>query len=482
MEPNFDKLKRMMQGDHHQPLPPELDWSNMKDGILEKMDSIEQAEASPSRNESSKKRIWLFFSLIFALLLTFTIGWFFLFQEETTELNRETVDLAPFPGADAGQSRSDDTGRAAQPHPGWDDEDSTDGAVRIAQQLAPLQDNGQSGPLEGQKKEQSDLGQSTVPLVRRDKVVPNNVSETGQQGSSHTASETVPGVLRPLADAPAATLEIHALHVRESLPDRLYLTELRVTHPSRPDVQEIDSAILPTIQNTRPANQFMLEGGITFWNEGYGNTDPERTQYEAPIPSFQLQGYYMRALKGGYFLMAGLQYQQLDSKLEYSGIIEDYQVTLKDTIVQVQKNMLTGEETITRGDVVQSVRAEHRIRHYNRTQLFKTSLAVGKNWRFKAFQTDVYLGGALNGIVRNQGRMFFEGSVIDYEGASNPLFSNRWTVDGVLGARVHYFPYERIGITTGLQAQRSLTNWSNLADGRMYPLSFGLQVGLSYAW
>ena len=476
MEFNFDNIKDLMRGDHHQPLPPELDWSNMQDGILDKMQAIEQAALPPTNGKSPQKRMWLFLCLFLTLSLALTAGWVFFLQEKTPDQEPATVAVVPLSEAatDPGRSATMDQ---ALPMPQTGDAETQGGGTAgtpSAQVLRPA--GGATASIQGQSRLRSAQMTATPAPGRFDTFV-----DGGGVGGSHHASESTIGSIRPLAVFPAAGLPLAIPEGKAAMPVSLDLPRLREANQVASGPQPQDSASLPPIPQIRPVNQVILEGGINFWAEGYGRTKPERARYEAPIPSFQLQGAYMKGLQGGYFLMAGFQYQRLESKLEYRSTIEDYPITLKDTILEVRQNLLTGEETIVRGDVVQSVQAERRVRHYNMTQLFKASLAMGKSWRFRSFQTDAYVGSALNGLVRNEGRMFFEGEIIDYSGISNPFFRNRWTLDGVAGARVHYFPWQQIGITAGFQAQRSLTNWSNQADGRFYPASFSLQLGLSYA-
>jgi len=245
--------------------------------------------------------------------------------------------------------------------------------------------------------------------------------------------------------------------------------------------QQIYRAYPSSIPQLKPTHQLIFEGGITFWKPAYGSTQPGRAQYESQLPSFQLQGHYMKSLNENFFFMAGLQYQRLESRFDYNTSIENYPITLQDTIIQVRNNLATREQTIVRGDVEQLVEAERIIRHYNTTQLFKVSAGIGKSWHFRSFQTDLYLGGALNTVVQNQGRSLYQGEIIDYYGASNSIFQNQMTVDGMVGARLHYFFTRKVGIMTDLQLQRSLMNWSNQEAVNFYPTSFGLQWGLSYS-
>lgn len=466
MEHNENNIKDMMRGDR-QPLPPALEWSNMKDGILSKMNSIEQSEASPADNQNSRKRIWLFLSLFFMVSITGTAGWLMFTQEESAGL--EIVEAGKDSRENSTSYQTELLEDGITP-PGIDHFIQPTITVDAPTTQEP---NRQSSEVQGS----SQASQSPEPLTESIRTLLPVTSDSSNTDSRMQSSEVVKSLLSPLTAIPIHDLKVQLPATRDfGLPgsSRSTLTAANSNH-------EVNHVPLPSIEDSRLQNQFMLESGITFWNEGYGNTNPERAQYEAPIPSFQIQGSYLHGLKGGYFLLGGLQFQQLDSKLEYNNTIEDYPVTLKDTILQVQQNLLTGKETIIRGDAIQTVRAERRVRHYNRTQLLRTSLAFGKAWQFNSFQTDVYLGGAFGAIIGNDGRMFSGDDILDYSGLSTPFYQNRWIVHGIFGARLHYFPYERIGITTGFQAQRSLMNWSSRDEIRFFPTSMSLQLGVSYS-
>ncbi|GAB4407815.1 MAG: hypothetical protein OHK0039_10470 [Bacteroidia bacterium] len=426
MEFNFDKIKDLMQGDHHQPLPPALDWSNMKDGILDKMQAIEQAEASPANNKGPKKRIWLLLSLFLTLSSALTAGLFFFYQAGTTDMGPATV--APSTEATIVESGSTATDQVAPTHRDGYAEAEMAGTDGTADTYHLPQADEETAAVQRQQERQSvqmrlALSPETQAVLEKDGV--NNFADAGRVEAPQSGPETARRMLTPLTVSPVAKLKPDNLDAGESMSVSADLLGLSESIRASAGSQAADSTSPPTIQQTRPVDRLILEGGVNFWDEGYGNARPERAQYEAPIPSFQLQGYYMKGLKRGYFLMAGLQYQRLESKLAYNSTIEDYLITLKDTILQVRQNLLTGEETIVRGDAVQAVQAERRVRHFNKTQLFKASLAIGKNWRFHAFQTDVYLGGALNGLARNEGRTFFEGEIMDYNRTANPFFQNQ---------------------------------------------------------
>lgn len=480
MEANQHNNQDTKRGDQLPPLPPELDWSNMKAGIFDKMQSIEQAELS-QENGAEKKSRWLFLALFLALAIAFTAGLVGLFQADTTNQAVLASGIPPAPKAEANE-RETVNHDVSDPVPqGVGPEVSGGASADTANSMGSLPANeaassGQApARLPGAEAGQDVLSASlTLKEEQRTATLPASIPVAASPRPADTASvallpmsaRTSSWVERPQAKA--------WILLRNDQPASSAADYISSDSAAAPD------AAAPIIPSTQPVNQVGLEGGLNFWTEGYGTTNPDRARYEAPIPSFQLQGYFQKGLAGEYFILVGLQYQQLESKLAYNNTIDDYQIFLEDTVLQVRRNPLTGEETIVRGDAIQTVQAERRVIHYNKTRLLKTSLAVGKSWRFHSWQADVYLGGALNGIVRNQGRMFFDNEIVDYSGTSNLAFDNQWTVHVVAGARVHYFPVQKVGITTGLQAQRSLMNWSTPPDGRMYPGSVGLQIGVSY--
>lgn len=483
MEFNFNKIKNLMQGDAMQPLPPELDWDNMKDGIFDKIQSIQQEESSQGNNTYSMKRIGLSLSLLFLL----TLGPFSIAHKMIKNQDTEATDVAQLSKRETYKSASNNLGEAAP----------TNQTKRSGQLLVDLVEKNQKTNIKDLllANKESESNQYPKKLERAqmdsDQLLKyqhlnennpqNNFLDTDRVVSAESTLNITQDALTPLPETvpPISMPQISNL---KALPTDIF-NQISLEEIKQPilDIQKKDSVYLPSIHHSKSPNLFILEGGITFWDEGYGNNMPERAQYETPLTSFQLQGYYMKSFGRNYFVMAGLQYQQLESRFHYNKTIQDYKISIKDTIIQVQNNLLSGQQTIIYGDVEKSVQAERRVRHYNTTKLFKVSAAIGKTWRFNSFQTDIYLGGALNSLVHNQGRTVDQDTIINYNGSSNSLFQNQLTLDATFGVRLHYFLNQNIGLTTGFQTQKSLMNWSNQTDINFYPLSFGLQLGLSYS-
>ncbi|MCB9289495.1 MAG: hypothetical protein H6560_19470 [Lewinellaceae bacterium] len=114
---------------------------------------------------------------------------------------------------------------------------------------------------------------------------------------------------------------------------------------------------------------------------GYSKSKPERYAYERTIISHQVRLHYTHPLKKDLALLLGLQFQQLENRFDWSAAVNDYTITLTDTVVQIQINKLTGEQTVVRGDIELTVPAKRTVRHYNTTQLFQIPLPLVKPGR-----------------------------------------------------------------------------------------------------
>ena len=180
--------------------------------------------------------------------------------------------------------------------------------------------------------------------------------------------------------------------------------------------------------------------------------------------------------------MIGIQYQQMESRFDWTGIIPDYQLTLTDTILEISTDAFTGEQTEIRGDVNLSVYAERKIRHFNRTRIFQIPFAVGKAWISKSekLQLDVLVGGSFNIMSNNAGRTFYQGGIQNYNSSSNNFLSKKMKFNTLLGGRLTYYLNSNLGIMTGFQFQKSISNWSIEQDIKVRPSWVNLSLGLAY--
>ena len=92
------------------------------------------------------------------------------------------------------------------------------------------------------------------------------------------------------------------------------------------------------------------------------------------------------------------------------------------------------------------------------------------------------LGAVMNVHAANTGRTLFEGELTEYDGASTDFMSNQWTVHGLGAVDATYRITEQIGVTAGVQFQKSISNWSTEEGIGMRPYLFGGQIGLTYTF
>lgn len=531
MEFNDKKIKKLIQDNQHQLPPPELNWDEMKDGIFDKIYSIEMEEQSSQKKKEPKRKI-IFFIL---LLLGAGLG-FFTISYPFNQANRAKTPEAIIKGTEISHPPREKTQYDTSEYCPESIEVQESEIETENQSDAVRQEGTNDYPIATTADDKSAIQGGDQKVTRsRKKASQKTVEATDRTISSHTPEDTdrngngnfingssdttiqdktvstgkylntdqtnnitntgvyVQNVSpQPFweinQDTVSPWAELGKPNNHQNIPKlntTLYTIDRNSTiQPIRtiPINQHATSAEISENSRKEFSNQLIFEGGISFWNTGYGPSKPERAHYEKTQTSFQIQGQYSKSLNRGYFVMAGLQYQQLESKFQYKQTLQNYTITLYDTIIQVQNNSLTGSQNIIRGDVDVTVQAERRIVHYNTSRLLRASLSMGRSWKFSVFQTDLYLGASTNAWAQNQGRTFYQGDIINYSGTSNALFRNVWATDAVMGGRFQYFVLENLGITAGCQFQKSLVNWSDEDSIKFYPSAFSCQLGLSYSW
>lgn len=535
MEFNDNKIKNLMQ-DNQQQLPPELNWENMKDGIFNKIHTIEMENLSIQKKKESKRRIIFYIFFVFSICMGLFITVYTInngkgeiargvhphqHSKEKKEISIPTrIQTKPnqleyCPESDArnkvethNEKQGDTILLSDQDNlsivsafvkrrnrQGWKQGKSETGRITSRQPVKMKESN-----ISAQNPDISKLyenGNNTD--LRMGSIIKSETSTS--DGSQQTDKTKI--MINPVVsvnDKLSKTL-LETEHDLSSSPfgfetfDRIiYIPQLNTPlnfivskfHFNFDKIKSRSDTLRSNIDSPHKiymlSDQIIFEGGISFWNREYGSTKPENAQYEKILLSLQIQGAYVKQLNKGYFVMAGIQYQQLESKFQYNQILQNYNVILKDTIIHVLNNSLTGNQSIVRGDVELSVGAERRIIHYNTSRLVKASLAIGRSWRSYPWQADLYLGAGINALVHNQGRALFNNEIYDYSGTTNALFQNSWAFDAILGSRLQYFVNKNLGITAGFQYQKSMVNWSSDSAINSFPSLFGLQMGLSYSW
>lgn len=466
MDTSNEQFKKYIQ-EGSSDVPSNFDWEHMQDGIFEKMESIREEE-----ERKPKRRIGFWLFLLSAVVLSFLLIPQTMKQDEVADNRNKNADQSSISVQSLNKESNEISEKLKELEP-----TSTPSKITKtgAEQIASLKKQELYKDMRKQVDRPKVADKKLFGYVNREQ---SGIDEADVSKPEERMEEA------PLSSAPwsdmlneSQTASIPNNQAIETLPSRgaISLKSARIYRMMAPN-NSTSASNEAVIMDKR---RIIFDGGVTFWDPGYDNA-PERESYESALASYHLQANYLHPLKNNFFLMVGLNYQQLESVFDYETTIDDYRITLYDTIVGVENNLINGEQNVLRGDVELMVQADRRVKHYNKTRLLQLPFGLGKTWHQRRFQTDLLLGGVVNLWTQNQGRTLYQGQVVDYKGQSNAVISNQWSIHAMLGTRLTYHLNESIGLSTGIQLQKSLSNWSNEEITTMRPLIFNWHVGTSY--
>ncbi len=480
--------------DENPPVPPKLSWDEMEAGILNKMEEIEAS--TPSTPFWQDRRGILFLFLIGMAILLIPI----LCVPSVNEI----AGLRPAP--DQGLvSKGPNTSAAdhLSPSPSTTAKNLTP-ALELAtteHDLFPSNSPAQSTTNKQAITPQKSLNTTTV-------LNPSNTTIKSNP-ALNTKTTSKPSTIKPIANTSKRAISTtntssksdhtpvdntsSQVFPKTSSLDHLSPLSTKTFLLSQPALASaplnIDSITLSQSVQKRKTFQkdqrLTVHSGLSLWNMGLSGSSPEWAALEQTLPSYHLQVNYIHPLPKNFSVLIGLQYQRLESRFDWSGRIEDFDLTLRDTIVRIEVDVLTREETEIRGDVELRVAAERRIRSFNSVQFYQLPFALGKTWRHKNWQSDFLVGGTLNFSAVNRGKTLFNGQIATYEGTSGrftDFYDLRWNLQAMLMGRVAYRISEQLGISAGVQLQKALSTWRTDGNGTMRPGIINLELGMSYAW
>lgn len=471
MDSNNDKFKKYMQ-EESSDVPSNLDWEHMQEGIFEKMEDIRMEE-----DQKPKRRLGFWLFLLSAILLSVLLIPQTMKQDETAGSNGRN---APQSGIVIPESSNEANDTKENSEKSGNTGIAVKASKQVTTQNPEVEKHEARRALSGQDYNaiKADANAKMARLVDTDKDV---LAEAKIGTNREAAQGTSPTDANLLDLREASHIAFDAHRAIEKLPVRntALLTSKRVYGMTEPDGSNL--SYRTSMEALNPyQRRIYFDIGMTFWDPGYGNDAPGRASYESALVSSHIQTSYLHPVKNNFFVMAGLSYQQLESVFDYEMTIDDYPITLYDTIVGVENNLISGEQNVLRGDVELMVQADRRVKHYNKTRLLQLPFGLGKTWHQRRFQTDLLIGAVVNLWSQNQGRTIYKGQVVNYKGQSNAVISNQWSMHAMLGTRLTYHLTENIGLSTGIQLQKSLSNWSNEENATMRPLIFNWHLGSSY--
>lgn len=429
MASDFDHIKNKISEESNS-VPPSLDWDGMKDGIFQKMQNIQEGEMSSDNKLKS---------IVLLLLCLLTIC----NRSQRTYLstdypNTPTNIIVSSEKASSSMTLEKNTKFKTQQSP--------------HKQTSRQSSNYNLPPAIEQSNDQ--------PIFITPKTIQNNL----QKALPKKKEQLVP------ISTPAKIIS--------PLPSKLFFVENTLE-----EITIIDKTISPPQKSTTVTplkNRIHLSSGIGFWNNNFGNIIPEYASFEQTILSYYGALHFTSEMKKNYFFSLGIQYQQLESRLDWSTTIEDYEVVLEDTIKTILNNLILGEVQIIRGNVTLNVNAQRNVRHFNKIQLYQIPLAVGKRWRLKNWEAAIQMGATLNIASLYQGRTIQLEQLIEIASNTHPFIESQWKIHASAGGQVSYYLNNHIGVSANIQYHRSLDDWSKSSEFSMFPSILNLGLGMNY--
>lgn len=447
-------------------IPPGFEWKSMEAAIYAKMRSIELRQ--------KKKRRRTLIALLSIPILAVCIG---IFYTLTLEPSNPSIKLVPNTEVEdlelvreEIQFQSDFTDESNQSH-----------------QIDASNENDFLSNDEGALRPSS----NALGVIAKINPINTEVLETSTaRGSNLDQVDTEIEESKPITGSNTMKNGIIGSDSTHFSPNRALTEELIENSESFGSLSALDSTLsdtqkkhIPSVEREFKENagvRIGFESGVGLWTDVANPGLWANESFTNPDLSYNIQGYFQKALTPSTFIITKLQFQQMNSRLDYQKRITDFNMVLSDTVIQVNRNLITGQIEKIYGDVV-ITEGERIIIHHNTSNLFNFSLGLGNNWQHKNFQTDVYYGLSINVFSSHFGRIILDDDVVDYNRTQNTIINTLFTLDAHAGARIHYALKPNLFLTSGIQFQQSISNWSQIEAQSLYPLSVGLNFGISYS-
>lgn len=493
-------MKDFFDTNNRSELPEKFLWENMESGILDKMNKLKSEEV-PSKKSIISKHYFLWASLLILFTILTNIGlqqiyinkanpnvkstknWSYSEQHKIKTLQKKTrkqdvkvnLNTPTYPNGISSINNSRIPNNKIQ---------KEINNINIGKANIDISKTSAQNPI---KKGWSDISKNVAGVIQKNKASHFNkiIQKERKQTIENITKPNLEFLTNEETDEFYMVLakELTAIHTFSNVEK---LSSMRV----KDIINAInirfkkDSSLFSKYrkQDHLPNKQLCIETGIVFWRTGSKQKLPERNQYEHNLPSYQIQGLYKWSMGSQTFLLTGVQYQRLNSQLNYRSTIPNYLLVLTDTVIRINRNVTTGEIEKVYGNVEQFVEADRLVVHHNTTDLFKILLGGGKEWNSNDFKTEIFGGLTLNTAAINRGRTVINSEIITYEGNSSGLINNRIYAEIFGGGRLQYRVNPHVSISSGLQFQQSLKNWSDIQNGVMYPFSVGFNFGMHYGF
>lgn len=423
-----NKLRELFELDKTD-VPDFLDWAEMESGIKEKMAIIDSANESVVRNKWLRR--FFFLSLGFLFLIPLTCGPDNTNVSNRKEFKEQSISLETVPNN--GNTEDKATVIASQDSnslPPAGSLDAFDNDINPNQFVL-------KGAFDNEKEP-----------IEEPQLVKKRVKDLGKRIA--------------LSVVPLMPYENKLLDIIDSeVPAKKYVSSVETTN------------------SKYRSNMISVFASPGTWRTGWGADTPINTSVETELWSFGFGFNYTRKMEKGLLLNIGLHYQMMDRKLEWNDLIEDYSLTLTDTIIGFEHNNITSELSTIVGDTTFVITAERQVTHYNRSEVLQIPLGVGYSHSFGRLSTNMIAGTAIGIWKKHEGISLQDGFLEDY--SNRPIFNTDLSFSGFIDLGVSYHLSEQLSVGTSFMVQKEYSNWSYLENASIRPTVFNAKFIVSYS-
>jgi len=486
----FDKLRALFS-DEKTELPDDLKWEFLEDEIMDKI----------KKDKTSRRPIFIIVFLLGTISLgLFVIRWLHTWQNNDAQESSKSIELKNESSEKHSVNLSDklfttlskEQPELKTPDPKDQSRQNQEGKSlktgnqqTLAKAKVPMttlrEEIFNLKPASNGTNFQLMNGKTTKAVD--DNIIANNVVLINEAATFSSSDITIQNLEKTTytTDGPS----VYSLNIRETALAFLPIIRMEEVKSIKNDSDLILTEPIFIKQQTLslPINYITLSGGLTFWDFQYSSLLPERNPYEKTILSYHSQLSYTHRFSNNFTFMAGIRHQKMETRLEWDAYLENYAtVTLRDTIIAINTNSITGQKSNIRGDVDVNLNATRQVRHFNQYQLYQIPFAIGKVWPItQKWFAELSLGGVVNILGKNIGRNLYQGKIIDFNDSVTPFMDNRWGFQVMGNVKFHYRINKHYGLLIDAGLQKSLKNWSTEANVKMKPLSKNLGIGILYS-
>ena len=440
MDPN-DNLKRIFDNQESN-VPDFLDWSEMESGIKQKM------YASESVDRSIRIRTWLrrlfIGSTVLLLLIPLTCN--------LSKLGVENVEPAKVDESKKHLSITDPVNTFSKT------------PTTTVKDIISLEENRSiQPPVSSTVLQNSNNARNEVFLDSED----INRADTKERIETNT-------ITNPRFKVTGMQHEHLLRESTPSLPGRILVlaiprSEIIFLRPNNSITNKTSGKALHTLSLFASPNTWKMN-----WNPDMS----VETDLEKELWSFGYGARYQRNMKYNLFIRVGLDYQRLERRLEWSEIIENYPLELKDVILGYEHNAVNSELIPIIGDTIVYVHAERNVRHFNRSEQIQIPLSLGYNKSVGQFKTNLSGGLAVAIWKRHHGQSIDDGILASY--TERPIFNSDISISGFVEAGIAYPISKKTSIGFSFMAQKVYSNWSHSKDFVIRPTVFNTRFVVNY--